>query len=125
LFIRGVAPEVGATPVWAKSGEMKHLLSDCFGRSVRLNDERLRHILGHREMEGLESLIQETLLNPEMVIQSRSDSDVSLFYHLLPETSVGVKWLCVVVKYQLADAFVITAYLTDRPKKGVQQWQEK
>jgi hypothetical protein len=35
---------------------------------------------------------------------------------------VGDKWLCVVVKYRREGAFVLTAYLTDKPKKGKQLW---
>jgi len=31
---------------------------------------------------------------------------------------VGGKWLCVVVKYAENDAFVVTAYLTAKPKAG-------
>lgn len=37
-------------------------------------------------------------------------------------TIVGDKRLCVVIKYTQADAFVLTAYLTDRPKKGDAVW---
>ena len=35
---------------------------------------------------------------------------------------VGDKYLCVVVKVLPADAFVLTAYLTDKVKKGEQLW---
>jgi hypothetical protein len=35
---------------------------------------------------------------------------------------LGGKFLCVVVKTLEADAFVVTAYLTDRIKKEVQLW---
>jgi hypothetical protein len=35
---------------------------------------------------------------------------------------VGGKWLCVVVKYEENDAFVVTAYLTDKPKAGEDLW---
>ena len=38
---------------------------------------------------------------------------------------VGDKWLCVVVKYTADDAFVLTAYLTDKLKKGEQLWPTK
>jgi hypothetical protein len=31
---------------------------------------------------------------------------------------VGGKWLCVVVKYVENDAFVVTAYVIDKPKAG-------
>ena len=43
----------------------------------------------------------------------------------IPETLVGGKWLCVVVKYEEADAFVVTAYLTNRPKAGEDLWPTK
>jgi len=36
---------------------------------------------------------------------------------------VGAKWLCVVVKQLDDDAFIITAYLTDKVKQGVDLWQ--
>jgi hypothetical protein len=38
---------------------------------------------------------------------------------------VGGKWLCVVVKYAESDAFVVTAYLTDKPKSGEDLWPIK
>ena len=40
------------------------------------------------------------------------------------ETSifVGDKYLCVVVKVQAEDAFVVTAYMTDKVKKGNVLW---
>lgn len=38
---------------------------------------------------------------------------------------VGGKWLCVVVKYEENDAFVVTAYLTDKPKSGEDLWPTK
>jgi len=98
------------------------ILYDYRGRPVRLTDERLGHILGHPEMRDLEPALLETLAQPELVLQSVSDSQAILSYRLLPHTVFGVKWMCVVVKYREDDAFVLTAYLTDRPKKGTQLW---
>lgn len=43
---------------------------------------------------------------------------------LLLDTQVGDKWLCVVVKHLENDAFVVTAYLTDKPKTGEIVWQK-
>jgi hypothetical protein len=98
------------------------ILKDYQGREVLLTDERLSHITEHREMIGLEALLEKALLHPDLVIQSLSDSQVVLYYHLLAESRLGVNWLCVVVKLLASDAFVLTAYLTDKPKKGLQQW---
>jgi hypothetical protein len=52
------------------------------------------------------------------VLCSQTDDAVRLFYEFYAQTIVGGKWLCVVVKYLGDDAFVVTAYLTDKPKTG-------
>jgi len=101
------------------------ILTDCFGREVRLTGERLAHILEHPELAGMESEIEEVLRRPEIVRSSRSDATVRLFYSFYSETLVGGKWLCVVVKYQEADAFVVTAYLTNKTKAGEDLWPKK
>ena len=103
---------------------MKEYL-DYEGRRVRLTDERLGHILDHPEMVGLEPKIEETLARPECVVESLSDAEARLYYRFYVGTRVGDKFLCVVVKVQGADAFVITAYLTDTVKKGTQLWPRK
>jgi hypothetical protein len=56
------------------------------------------------------------------VVQSFSDPEARLYYRFYFRTMVGGKYLCVVVKTLGADAFVLTAYLTDRIKKGVPLW---
>ena len=101
------------------------ILEDCFGNKVRLTDERLAHILDHPEMQGMEKEIERVLHEPQLVRRSRSDEAVRLFYGFYAQTFVGGKWLCVVVKYIMNDAFVITAYLTDKPKAGEDLWPRK
>jgi len=98
------------------------ILSDYEGRSIRLTDERWRHIEEHPEMMGLRRAIAETLHEPEAVIQSASDPLARLYYRFYHRTMVGGKHLCVVVKVRQDDAFVVTAYLTDRVKKGTVIW---
>jgi hypothetical protein len=100
-------------------------LKDCFGHSVRLTDERLAHILEHAEMKGMAAEIERVLREPQLVRRSRSDKAVRLFYEFYVQTIVGGKWLCVVVKYVENDAFVVTAYLTDKPKAGEDLWPTK
>ena len=100
-------------------------LKDCFGHSVRLTDERLAHILEHFEMKGLAAEIERVLIQPQLVRRSRSDAAVRLFYEFYAQTIVGGKWLCVVVEYGESDAFVVTAYLTDKPKAGEDLWPIK
>jgi len=98
---------------------------DCFGRAVRLTDERVAHILQHEEMAGMETDIERVLQMPTEVRVSRSDNTVQLFYEFYARTRVGGKWLCVVVKYPPDDAFVVTAYLTDQLKPGETIWPKK
>ncbi len=98
------------------------ILLDYQHHEVRLTDERLAHILEHPEMAGLETALAETLRQPERVIQSASDPASALHYRYYLGTRVGDKWLCVVVKYNALDAFVLTAYLTDKIKRGIQLW---
>ena len=100
-------------------------LTDCFGRTVRLTAERLEHILEHPEMLGMEAKIRRVLWQPQLVRRSRSDATVRMFYEFYAQTISGGKWLCVVVKYAENDAFVITAYLTDKPKAGEDLWPIK
>jgi hypothetical protein len=97
-------------------------LTDYRGQPVRLTAERQTHILAHPEIAGLDSVIEQTVRDPQLVIQSRTDAAAGLHYRFCSGTLVGDKWLCVVVKYVGDDAFVLTAYLTDRPKAGVRLW---
>ena len=68
------------------------ILKDYQGRSVRLTDERLAHILEHPEMANLESALAETLEHPTLVVQSRSDLAAELSYRYYLGTRVGDKW---------------------------------
>ena len=101
------------------------MLTDYQGRAVRLTDERLAHIIEHSEMRNLESQIAETVSQPTLVIESISDPSAQLNYRFYFGTQIGDKWLCVVIKYSPEDAFVLTAYLTDKPKRGKQLWPIK
>lgn len=75
-------------------------------------------------MASLEAAIEEAITNPEQVIISVVDPNVRLYYWSCRGTLVGDKYLCVVVKLRGADAFVLTAYLTDRVRRGAQVWPE-
>lgn len=98
---------------------------DYKGLKIRLTDERRAHIFEHPEMVPMEEAIVEALLRPECVIQSRSAEDTQLYYRYYAETRVGGKLLCVVVKLKALDAFILTAYLTDKIKKGEVLWKTK
>jgi hypothetical protein len=101
------------------------LLKDYQARDVRLTDERRQHIMQHPEMANLESALKKKLRHPQFVVGSLTDPAAELSYRFYLGTKVSDKWLCVVVKCAVNDAFVVTAYLTDKPKKGNQLWPRK
>ena len=99
---------------------------DIFNRNIRLTDERLEHIeFDHPEMSGQIDKIADTLQDPEIVIRSRSDSEVELFYRYYSQTSVADKYVCVIVRRRGKDLFIITAYFTDTMKRGETLWQKR
>jgi hypothetical protein len=70
----------------------------------------------------MEAAIEEAILHPERVVQFFTDPETRLYYRFYGGTRVGNKYLTVIVKVKQGDAFVLTAYLTDRIKRGVQLW---
>jgi hypothetical protein len=104
---------------------MKSFL-DCNNRRIRLTDERLEHIeLDHPELYHQLDKIRETVVNPDLVVESRTDSEAELFYKHYSETPVGQKYLCVIVRVKCEDSFILTAYFTDTIKKGEALWTRK
>ena len=99
---------------------------DIYHRRIRLTDEREEHIeTDHPEMSGQKGKVQDTLLDPDRVVRSRTDPDVELFYRHYATTPVSEKYLCVVVKVIWDDLFIITAYFTDTIKRGETLWRKK
>src|SRR2546422_10827234 len=88
------------------------IIVDCFGREVRLTDERLSHILEHPELRNMEAELVRVTGQPQLVRRSCSGSAVHLFYGFYSQTAVSCKWLCVVFKYEKADDFVVIVYLS-------------
>ncbi|MEW5801621.1 MAG: hypothetical protein AB1847_05890 [bacterium] len=99
---------------------------DFRNRHIRLTHERQNHLeTDHPEMFGQIDKIEHTLTNPDIVVRSKTDPDVELFYRHYPATPVTEKYLCVVVKVLAGDMFIITAYFTDTIKKGEILWVKK
>ena len=74
----------------------------------------------HPYMQDKENNVVETLKDPEIIRQSRTDENVYLFYR---QIMYGGKQyhLCVVVNR--AEGFVIIAYITHRIKEGQEIWR--
>ena len=57
------------------------LFEDLHDRQIRLTPERQEHIeIDHPEMSGQINKIQNTLKNPDLVVRSKTDQEVELFY---------------------------------------------
>jgi hypothetical protein len=104
---------------------LKNVYIDINGRNIRLTKERYEHIiLFHPEVEKALILIEETIKNPDYIVQSISDENVELYYHYFVSTPVGDKFMSVVVKLLDNDYFIITVYFTDKIKKGEIKWKK-
>ncbi|MGH9196993.1 MAG: DUF4258 domain-containing protein [Acidimicrobiia bacterium] len=90
------------------------------GFRVRVTRERWHLIttVKHPVMAGREDVVRATLENPEQIRQSRSDSEVLLFYR----SERSSRWVCAVAKRAGDQGFLITAYPTDSIKEGIQVW---
>jgi hypothetical protein len=86
---------------------------DIHNRRIRLTDEREEHIeTDHPEMSGQIDKVQGTLLNPDIIVRSRTDLDVELFYRHYDITPITEKYLRVVVKLLVGDLFIITGHIS-------------
>ncbi len=72
----------------------------------------------HPAMAGRETDVEQALLNPDEVRQSKNDDRVFLFYKAEREK----RWVCAVTKRLNGDGFLITTYPADIIKEGVRVW---
>jgi hypothetical protein len=98
------------------------ILTDHMGKTIRLTSERRTHILEHPEMvEQLERL-RETVAAPQLVVATPADEAVHVYQRHYAATPVTSKYLWVIVKWLVDDAFVVTAFFSSRQKKGKMIW---
>ena len=107
-----------------KVAEMAKVLQDCFGRAVRLTDERTAHVLDHTEMEGQLDKLEEVLHEPDVIVRSQRDHDVHLYHKRYAATPVTEKYRLAAVKVTEHDPFVVTAFFTDEIKRGERLWEK-
>ena len=95
------------------------------GKVVRLDEDRWRHVLDHPEMKNQRSRVEETLVDPDEVRESVRSSSIWLFYKLYANSPVSEKYLLVVVEVLDGEGFIVTAFFTDKVKKGGLIWKKK
>ncbi len=74
-------------------------------------------------MIGQLERIQQTLGEPDIVKVSKYDPNVLLYYRLYDSTPITKKYLVVIAKVAEIDAFILSAFFTDKIKEGETRWQ--
>jgi len=93
---------------------------DFFGREITLTLERFEHISeAHPIVEGKIEEIEKTIQEPEIVIESKLDSKVMLYYK---KTKEG--FLTIVIKTLNGKGFIVTAYVSAKIKAGTIIWKK-
>jgi len=93
-------------------------------KRICLNKERSIHILSRVEMKNQENKIKETLTSPNEIRESLKDKSIWIYYKKYSKTPVTQKYMLVVVKVLNNEGEVITAFFTDRIKKGEIIWRK-
>lgn len=73
----------------------------------------------HPSLAGKEEEVKKCLMDPNEIRISRKDRDVYMFYKKLKR-----RYLCVIVKYQEDQSFIVTSYETDKIKEGEVKWKK-
>ena len=94
------------------------------GKVVRLDRDRWVHMLSHPEMRKQRYRIKGTLVDPDEIRKSIRGSQVWLFYKLYEKTPVTWKFMLVVVQVLNGEGFIVTAFFTDKIKKGDLIWKK-
>ena len=94
-------------------------------KTIRLDKEKWNHVLEHPEMKSQINRIKETVINPDLVRESTYEPSIWLFYKLYTDTPVTRKYLLVVTKIINEEGFIVTAFFTDKVKKGGLVWKKK
>lgn len=77
----------------------------------------------HPSIRNKEDKIQETLRNPDYIRKSKKDPNVYLYYKFYKR--LNNLYVCVINGHLNGEGYIITAYLTDRIKEGVEIWKRK
>jgi len=94
------------------------------GKTIRLDEDRWKHALEHPEMVNQSSKIEETLVEPDEVRESAHGASIWLFYKLYTNSPVSEKYMLVVVEVLDGEGFIVTAFFTDKVKKGGLIWKK-
>lgn len=81
-------------------------------------------MLSPPEMREQRNRVKATLIDPDEVRESTQSSELWLFYKFYETTPVTKKFMLVVVRVLNAEGFIVTAFFTDKIKKGEIVWKK-
>lgn len=76
----------------------------------------------HPEIKGILEELKGAIEDPELIKRSVYNENVMLFYRYYGHIIYEGKYMCVVVR--LDEGSIVTAYITDRIKKGEVVWKK-
>jgi len=94
------------------------------GKAIKLDEDRWKHVMEHPEMKNQIHRIKETLVDPDEVRESVRAPSIWLFYKLYHHSPVSEKYMLVVVEVLDGEGFIVTAFFTDKVKKGGLIWKK-
>ncbi len=97
---------------------MISILPSKNGVPIRLTEERWAHILEeHSELADLRQELLQTVAEPERIVEGKTREFLAL------RKMENGKWLVVVYRELGDDGFIITAFLTSKPRSFEQRKQ--
>ena len=125
----GRTGELPINPTAMDYNESDEVIYDFQGQPIRLPWERWLHTIRpeHAYMLNMRTELVETLKSPDFVSRSSRDpASVRIYIKWCENTSVGNKWVRVVVKLEdNKDLFVLTAFVRSRPDVGDVIWRKE
>jgi len=94
------------------------------GNAIRLDEDRWKHVLEHPEMRDQLHRMKEAIADPDEIRGSAHTPSIRLFYKLSPHSPVSEKYMLVIVNVLDGEGFIVTAFFTDKVKKGGLIWKK-
>ena len=102
--------------------EKEFEVTSKLGKTISTTKEYWKIIteIKHTNVKDKQKSVMKTLVNPVIIKRSVKDKNVCLYYG-----EISGKLLCAVTKHENGTGFLVTAYFTDRVKKGEIIWQKQ
>jgi len=90
---------------------MNIIFKDKNGRTIKLTNERMKHITKHPEMQNKLHWIEIAIIYPDFIEEDLYRSKIIYYYKYLKEEK---KYIMVVIKFEEDKDNILTAYLVKK-----------